>query len=118
MRNVTVGGSGPYTFTSDDIQTDLSTDTWSKLAVQRIGGSDHEYYGRTHSTQSITGSSSSIYGAGNVVIDATTFLNRLSTVEAGGDLTVTSTSFNNQAATLAQRPGIATHTGPTARMAG
>ena len=48
----------------------------------------------------ITGSSSSIYAGGNVVIDATTFLNRLSTVEAGGNLTVTSTSFNNQAATL------------------
>ena len=100
MRDVTVGGSGPYSFTENDTQTDLSTDTWSKLAVQRIGGSDHEYYGRTHSTQSITGSSSSVYGAGNIVIDATTFLNRLSTIEAGQNLTVTSTTFNNQTATL------------------
>ena len=100
MRDVTVGGSGPYSFTENDTQTDLSTDTWSKLAVQRIGGSDHEFYGRTHSTQSITGSSSSVYGAGNIVIDATTFLNRLSTIEAGQNLTVTSTTFNNQTATL------------------
>ena len=100
MRDVTVGGSGPYTFTENDTQTDLSTDTWSQLSVQRIDGSDHEFYGRTHSTQSITGSSSSVYGAGNIVIDATTFLNRLSTIEAGQNLTVTSTTFNNQTATL------------------
>ena len=100
MRAVTVGGSGPYTFTTNDVQTDLSTDTWSKLSVQRIDGSDHEFYGREHSTQSINGSSSSIYGAGDININATTFLNRLSTIEAGQNLTVTSTTFNNQTATL------------------
>ncbi len=98
MRDVTVGGSGPYTFTENDTQTDLSTDTWSRLSVEDPGPITN--FTRTHSTQSITGSSSSVYGAGNIVIDATTFLNRLSTIEAGQNLTVTSTTFNNQTATL------------------
>ena len=101
MRDVTVGGSGPWTITANDVTTTTYSNGWgSSIYGKVINALQNLWYRKLVSDQAITGTSSSIYAGGNIAIDATSVRNRLSTIEAGGNLVVTGTTLNNESASL------------------
>ena len=101
MRAVSVAGSGPWTVTPDDTTTTIIDGSWQDIYnIPVRGGSEHNIYRKNYSTEALNGTAASIYAAGDIAFDIGTLRNRVSTIEAGGNLTIAGTTVTNDVASL------------------
>ena len=101
MRAVSVAGSGPWTVTPDDTTTTVIDGSWQDIYnIPVRGGSEHNIYRKNYSTEALNGTAASIYAAGDIAFDIGTLRNRVSTIEAGGNLTIAGTTVTNDVASL------------------